>query len=610
MKSFSANSTSDAKSATGSGALALFAMGWAGQQARALGPDFHVTLLVQEADGILRPQARHPADWQPGGALRQAATQAAEQGRPAMRPAGEGRMAFAVSLSLPDRLILSAAEGPVATDGDMAGIVQQMQWGLAAVELHILKSAAQNATSQISDVQTNDPAPLRALQVIARALDGDSYRASARIAATELARICGAGRVAIARARRGGAQVDGVSLTAEFQNRAQIIDLITAAANEALDQSEALFWPHGTGDLALSTHHLARLAQATGAGSVAAVPVGDAVAPWGVIVAEFPAESDALDALRLLDVTAEALAPLLEVKRRNDRFWVQRAWEGGGQALGKLVGPNLIGWKLTALVILAVMVAAFSVTAPARVTADAEITSDGRVAISAPFDGFLAERFVRAGDTVRQGQPLLQFDDRELQLERLGKISARRQKEIEYDAAIAENDRARVSVLAAEIAELSVDLDLTDAQIANARILAPFDGVVILDTTEGKIGAPLARGSELMALAPRLGRSVTLHVPDAGISRVQVGQHASLRLTALPDRPLALRVARITALTEAREGQNTFRVHAEIEGAPPSDLTYGMEGVAKIVTGTDLWVLTWARPLWEGLRLRLWSLWP
>jgi hypothetical protein len=103
---------------------------------------------------------------------------------------------------------------------------------------------------------------------------------------------------------------------------------------------------------------------------------------------------------------------------------------------------------------------------------------------------------------------------------------------------------------------------------------------------------------------------VTLHVPDSGISKVAIGQTAHLRLTAMPDRILPLEVTRITSLTEARAAQNTFRVHAVIVDQAPLDLAYGMEGVAKIIIGTDLWVLTWLRPVWDSLRLRLWSIWP
>jgi hypothetical protein len=120
----------------------------------------------------------------------------------------------------------------------------------------------------------------------------------------------------------------------------------------------------------------------------------------------------------------------------------------------------------------------------------------------------------------------------------------------------------------------------------------------------------LRRGDDLFTLAPRDRRNVTLFAPDSGVDRLAVGQTGTLRLEAMPERPLAFQVTRLTPVTETRDGANTFRVQAELTGDVPPDLGLGMQGVGKIVTGRDLWVMTWARPLAEQLRLALWSLWP
>lgn len=606
MNSFSANSTSEpAAPAT---ETVLFAMGWAAAQARELGDGAQVLLLIREADGVLRPAGRAPSDWQPPEPVRVAVSAAAEHGKPALREVAPGRYAVAIAVRLDDVSAVAAAEVSADSQSDGTHALRRLQWGCAGVEA-FLRRGATAVTADAAQQTQPDTRAADALRLMVRALETRGYKDAARTAATELALSLGASRVAIARKRRR-AKVEALSHTADIEGRSRALDLLNAVADEALDQGEPLDWPPAPDAAPLARRQLEQLARATGAGSVAALPMGSVDAPWGALVAEFADPEAAQTQLAALDIAGDALAPLLEVKRRNDRWWITRALEGVWHAGGVVLGPRALGWKLAILAALALTFAALTIHAPARVTADAEITSDGRVIISAPFEGFLADRMVRVGDRVEQGQVLARLDDRDLQLDLLRQKAQRRQKDIERDAAIAANKRSDLSVVTAELAEIDAQIALTQAQIEAARLRAPFAGTVTLDETEGKTGAPVARGAEMMTLAPLERRSLTLHVPDAGANRVDAGQTGTLRLSAMPEIAMPFRITRLTPLTEARQGENTFRVQAELTGDIPPDIGLGMEGVAKVVTGRDLWVLTWGRPFLESLRLRLWSLWP
>jgi multidrug resistance efflux pump len=602
MKTVSASSTSDAPAGS---AAAFFAMSWTAAQAADLGAGASVLLLIREDDGVLRPQASAPPDWTPPEALRAAAAAAAEHGRPAFRPSGPGRHAIAIAVRTDGIEAVAGAEIVAETEAQTTVALRRLQWGAGAVEAYLLRRRLPAAVPASAD-----DGALQALRVLIRALETRRYRDAARTAATEIARVLGAERVAIARRRGRLARVEAISHAADFRGRTHALDLLTAAAEECLDQREALFYPPEAGDAPRARRQLEALAQETGHRAVAALPIGDVEAPWGAVVAEFDDPARARDALPMLDLAGDALAPLLEVKRRDDRFWTTRAAEGLWRLSGQLFGPRALGWKLLGAMLIGLAVLLATVTAPARVTADAEITSEDRVVIAAPFDGFLAERHARVGDELQAGAVLLRLDDRDLQLDLLRQEAARRQKEIERDAAGAANDRARLSVVTAEIAENDAQIALTRAQIEASRLRAPFDGTVTRDTTEGKTGGPVGRGEELMAMAPRDRRNLTLHVPDSEIDRIAPAQTGTLRLSAMPNLPLGFEVTRVTPLTAPRDGVNTFRVEARLTGEVPPDLGLGMEGVAKVVTGTDLWVLTWARPFAERLRLRLWSVWP
>lgn len=568
-----------------------------------LGGDVAVLLLLRADDGVLRPEARYPDGLIPSDALRAAATAVAEKGKPATRTGQGGRVSLAVAVRTADDVIGVAGVDLALSDGaTVADALRQLQWGATGL-------AAQMVAAPPSEAQ-NPEVGQQALTLMARALETRGYRDALRAAATEAATLYGAGRVAVARNRRRGARIEAISHAAEFRPASRASDLLAAAADAALDQRTVLVWPALPEDPPLAIQPLEALARETGAGSVLALPMGPPEAAWGAMVAEFRGAAEARAAAMPLDVAGEALAPLLEVKRRDGRWWIMRAIEGAGAALARLLGPRALGWKALAIFVLALVIAAATVRAPHRVTADAEISAEGRVLVSAPFDGFLAERLVRAGDRVSTGDILVTMDDRELLLERLRHEATRAQRRIELDAAVAVQDRARMSVLAAEIAETEARLALTEAQLEAGRIRAPFDGIVAGDATEGRVGAPLGRGEELLSLAPLDAFTVTLHVPDQRVEVVSPGQDAVVRLAAIPEEGLPVVLERVTPMTEARDGENTFRAVARLDGAPPAGLAHGMEGIAKITVGEGLWVSSWAGPLWEQLRLRLWGLWP
>ncbi|MEX0286884.1 MAG: efflux RND transporter periplasmic adaptor subunit [Paracoccaceae bacterium] len=590
-----------------------FGLAWTRGQADQMGSDARVLLLIRDTEGVLRLAGAVPHDDRPGEFLRAAATSAAEGGRPIVRPAGEGRLAVAMALDMEGIAAVAAAEmqGDPALVGPLT--IRQLQWGLNGVEAY-LRRQLQTVPEDLKDVTHSDPEARAStgLSVFLRALETDGFRDAARAAATDLALELGAERVAIARMRYvpSRSKLIALSHAADFGRASAATDALRAAADEVLDQAEALVWPPSEDAPALSRHALETLARQSGAGSVAGVPMGDPTAPWGALVAEFADPEAANLAAPTLTLGADALAPLLALKREEDRWLPKRLWDACVNAVSVVLGPRALGWKAAVLGLAIVGVAAATVQAPARVTADAELTAEGRVLISAPFDGFLADRFVRPGEAVQQGQLMVALDDRDLTLERLRDTAARSQLLIERDTAAATGDRARFAVLNAEIAEVDARLALTEARLVAGRMTAPFDGVVTTDTTDGRIGAPVTRGDELMSLAPSEVRTVTLFVPDARIDRIKPGQTGQLRLAASPERPMSFEVIRITPVTEPRDGENTFRVTAELTGALPEDLTHGMEGAAKITTGRDLWVATWGKPFLEDIRLAVWSFWP
>ncbi|MCP3987043.1 MAG: HlyD family secretion protein, partial [bacterium] len=142
-------------------------------------------------------------------------------------------------------------------------------------------------------------------------------------------------------------------------------------------------------------------------------------------------------------------------------------------------------------------------------------------------------------------------------------------------------------------------------QLARARIVAPFAGIVVAGDLSQEIGGAVRRGEPLFEIAPLDEYRVILKVDEAQIADLEVGQRGELLATALPGTPFPLVVTRITPVAETHDGLNTFRVEAELEQAS-TRLRPGMEGVGKIDIGQRRLVWIWSRSLIEWFRLWSW----
>jgi RND family efflux transporter MFP subunit len=240
-----------------------------------------------------------------------------------------------------------------------------------------------------------------------------------------------------------------------------------------------------------------------------------------------------------------------------------------------------------------------------RVTGDAIVEGEVQRAIVAPFEGFLAQAEVKAGQRVAAGDPLAALDDRDLQLEQQKWLAQAEQAERKYRDALARRDRPNARILAAELAEARAQLRLVEDKLARAQITAPFDGVVVTGDLSQMLGTPVEKGKVLFEIAPLDAYRVILKVPERSIRDVKPGQAGEIVLAGLAGESIAFTVRNIGVAT-AEDGENLFRVEAELAGSEFA-LRPGMQGVGKIEIGERglLWI--WTHPFFDWLGLKLWQ---
>ena len=244
-----------------------------------------------------------------------------------------------------------------------------------------------------------------------------------------------------------------------------------------------------------------------------------------------------------------------------------------------------------------------------RVTAKSVLEAELLRAAVAPFDGFIRSASVRAGDMVKAGDLLAALEDRDLVLGRL-KWGAERDKLVQKRReALAKHDLSNLVVLDPQIRQVESQLALAEEKLTRASIVAPFDGIVVSGDLSQMIGSPVERGKTLFEVAPLDAYRLIIHVGERDVRYISVEQRGVMAFAGMPENPLPLVLTKITPVTVAEEGRNSFRVEARLTELGPH-LRPGMEGVAKIETGQRSMIWIWTRAVVEWLQLAAWKYLP
>jgi RND family efflux transporter MFP subunit len=485
------------------------------------------------------------------------------------------------------------------SESEVREVVQRLGWGIGWLEA---LSRRKTFTSKARLVTV--------LELIATALQHERFQAAATAVATELATTFGCERVSIGFMKGRHIQVLALSHSASFSKKTNLVRALEAAMEEAADQLATVLLPaRKDGPFQVTRAH-AELLQQHGAGAVCTIPLTAGGTVLGALLLELPVGSE-FDArtVELCEHAALLVGPVLDVKRKEDRWLGYKALDSAAALGRKLVGPRHTALKLW-VAALALLVLFFSVVnGDYMITADASLEGKVQRAITASMQGYVIESRARAGDIVRQGSLIAALDDRDLRVERQKLVSQGAQQESERRQAIAEGNRARARILDAQNGQIEAQLALVDEQIARTRLIAPFDAVIVKGDLSQSLGAAVERGNVLFEVAPLDSYRVIMKVDERDITDVAVGQAGRLALTSMPNEEIELTVEKITPVSVVDQGRNYFRVEAVAKGATEK-LRPGMEGVGKIQVERRKLIWIWTRKLVHWARMWVWSWWP
>lgn len=503
---------------------------------------------------------------------------------------------------------------------------QALQTTLALCEVLVGYAHAHYAHQDLARTKASGAALDLAARLIASVNQASNFRGACLQLCNDLMRQLGLDRVAIGFVRgvgksSGKVRAVAMSDTEHLDRRMAMVRKLEDAMDECFDQEQAVMHPPPAGDdrgeegepdalLASAIAHAHRdLASADAKLRVASVPLRIDDEVVGVLTVESASGESPLGVrlVEWLQASMDLVAPVLEVRRRDDRNLALRTKDSLVRGGGWLVGPRHTVWKLAMLVVLAVIVTVVFVRVPYRIEAPVELAPRVQRVVSAPFDGVL-ERLgegVEKGAPVVAGQVLIHLRTTELELGVQQALTEMAQASTRRDAHINRGELAEAEQAQAEIDAAAARIELLRHRIERATIRAPIDGVIVEGDFKDRIGSTISLGEPMFVVAQLENMVATIKVPDSDIAYIEEGMAGSLATKSRPGDRYALTVDRIVPLARPEEGGNAFEVRATLAD-PAAWMRPGMEGLVKLETGdrSIAWILS--RRIRDTLRMWLW----
>lgn len=218
-------------------------------------------------------------------------------------------------------VVIAVAALAVRVSGEEAlpGVMRQLQWGVAGLELILIRHAGEVERERVETLENS-------IDVLSTLLAEPRFEGAAMAFVTGLSTRLGADRVSLGLLEKGECKVRHMSHSSQFDKRMNLVRLIEAAMDEAVDQRRPILTPAPPDQGTIRLAHERLLAQEQGA--TMTLPLYIDGEPVGALMAERPlsrpfaeGELQTVESLSALAIAA------LEEKRQNDRPLPAKIWK-------------------------------------------------------------------------------------------------------------------------------------------------------------------------------------------------------------------------------------------------------------------------------------------
>lgn len=482
--------------------------------------------------------------------------------------------------------------------------MHQLQWGMTWLakygptqpgQPHTMEDYREGRSSQI-------------LATMGAALEQATCREMAISLTTGFQQLLACDRVAIGLMEKGRISLPALSGRSFSEQRMNINRAMQEALEECADQVQPVTLP-ALGDSPLHVNRaLQSLKDTLGCDSLLTVPFVDSQGEaYGAMLVETAADQPVdTTTLGFCEGLAKIAGPLLREQRQRELPLVKRLFLAGHRVFFRPVVTGTFGQTAVTIALTCFFLAAFFIRGDFLITAQSTLSGTSQRAIIAPFSGYINLAQKSAGDHVEKDELLAAMDITELTLEELTWASKMNQAELEYRKAVAENRTASARIVAEQKRQAEIQLSLLALQRERTQITAPLSGLLVKGDLSQSIGAPVERGQVLFEIVPENEFRILLEVDEKDIAYIRREHTGTAILNALPKERLLFTIVKVTPVSTASGGKNTFRVEGRLQ-SPSQHLRPGMNGYGKILVDRRPYLWIWTRALREKIGLWLWS---
>ena len=391
-----------------------------------------------------------------------------------------------------------------------------------------------------------------------------------------------------------------------IRNDTELAGSLSRAMEEALLNNTEVGCPPLSEDV-ISQQHKSH-SESQGNSHLLSMPLRNGSEVVGVLTIEHPNEDgvvaqDQIDALRVI---LDLIAPHLDELHRRSGWIGARWWRSCRRAVRGLLGYRHTGWKLAGALLLILLVVACLVQVTHKVKAPFILKAQSSAVLTAPFGGYIERVHKKVGQRVKEGDLLVELDQRELLLQRAELISQRDRERSDARRYEAEGKLAdmRLAQLAAEQAESK--LRIVDPRLSRTEIRAPFDAVIVEGDLEERLASPTQAGEVLLRVVEVSDTYADLQVDERDIHFLDAGMGGKLAFTSRPDERFEVSVQTFEPVAQVEESGTTFRVRVMVDGQSQEWWRPGMTGTCKINAERRSLAWVWLHRTWQYLRLKLW----
>lgn len=470
-----------------------------------------------------------------------------------------------------------------------------------------------------------------AARLIASINTAPNFKGACLQLTNDIAKQFGVDRVALGWVKSDTVKVQAISDTEHFDKRMHMVQKLQSAMDECLDQEQPVVYPQPpadgpSGDVILAqaiVHSHRELCAGNAKLKVASLPLrATDVIPGtaeiteeqvvGIVTIESAGDGPIdLNAIELLQASLDLIAPVLRIRRNDDRNLALRAWDAAVRAGAWAVGPRHTVWKVVSLLVLAGLIFVTVYKTTYRPGAEAVLDPRTKRIMSMPFDGIIKSVApnAEAGKAVQSGEVLVELDTTEY---RLGLADAEGQvAQAELQAAAARASKqpgsaGKAAEAEQQAARFRAQADFYRYRMDRSRLTAPIGGLVIAGDLKDRVGSTIKLGEPLLSIASPDEMLCIAKVDERDIALVRKAfdegrGKGRIAMKGLPAEPLSFTIEQIVPSATAAEGKNVFEVRCRIDDTPENQriieklrLVAGIEGEAKFDTerASLLWIGT------------------